>query len=93
MRNSEWEVCPGCRGEGTQVRVEFSVWTEDDRFNDPEGFEEMMSGRYDEVCRVCEGRRVVKPEHIAAHEDRRSELRMRAMEDGDWESYQLYGVY
>lgn len=87
---TEWELCPECRGEGKVVHPALSVWTEEDRYEDPEGFEDMMAGMYDQRCKRCDGRRVVEADNEEEQEDweeRLADARTRAMESGDAEAF------
>jgi hypothetical protein len=62
-----WEICGGCRGAGMRVHPALSVWTSDDRAEDPDGFEDMLEGRYDVSCDECGGSGKVK-ELVDTHE-------------------------
>jgi len=91
----KWEICSRCDGEGTQVHPAFSVWTSEDRAEDPEAFEAMMAGAYDIPCKVCGGTGKVKIheddgtcEEYDDYQERYNDARTRAMEMGDWEAYQ-----
>lgn len=55
-----FEVCPKCEGRGKHVDPTDSVWTEEDRERDPDGFEAMMAGGSDVTCSHCSGQRVVR---------------------------------
>ncbi len=93
----DWELCPRCRGNGTIVHPALSVWTAEDRDNDPEGFEQMMEGHYDIKCPECNGLRVISSNDSATYHDRRSEkigaTKLMAMESGDYELYQDASLY
>ena len=78
-----WMICPECEGEGTMVHPACSVWTQDDRAEDPDGFEAMMHGAYDIRCAHCGGSGKVKEDF--QDEFDYTDARMRAMENGDWE--------
>ncbi len=80
-------VCPECYGEGKMVHPAVSMWTEDDRMEDPDGFDYMLSGGYDITCPCCKGVRVVEdtPDFWEQREDDKQDRRTRLMEDG------LYG--
>lgn len=53
----KYRVCPKCDGEGVIVNPVLSVWTQDDIADDPESFEAMLEGRYDQTCNLCGGKR------------------------------------
>lgn len=84
-----YEVCPECRGHGQTVHRALSVWTEEDRYADPDGFEDMMQGVYDVVCGTCRGERVIdvseKAQEKRAYD--REDAMTRAAEDGRWDDY------
>jgi DnaJ-class molecular chaperone len=82
-----YEVCSRCRGNGTVVRAIMSVWTEADRDEDPEGFDQMRRGQHDVPCPMCGGKRVVEAggEAEASYADRMEDAKTRAMENGDYE--------
>jgi hypothetical protein len=50
-----WIICERCRGEGKHVHDAYSVWTDEDRYEDPECFEDMLDGKYDVTCEACHG--------------------------------------
>lgn len=79
---AKYEVCPRCEGEGKIVHPGLSVWTESDRWEDPEGFEDMMSGRYDVTCPECHGLRVVTENQEEEYEERRRDEHTRLAESG-----------
>jgi DnaJ-class molecular chaperone len=82
---SAWRLCPKCEGEGTTVHPALSVWTAEDRYEDPEGFEDMMAGRYDVTCTRCDGKRVVPDtdEEQENWDERVQETRTRGAESAD----------
>lgn len=85
-----WEICPRCEGEGTIVHPACSVWTEEDRFEDPDGFEAMMEGDYDVTCARCGGSgkiQVDDEEDTDDYHERLADARLRGAESGDWELY------
>lgn len=94
---TNWTVCPECLGDGKVVHPALSVWTESDRHEDPEGFENMMRGDYDRVCETCRGLRVVDQEEWESKAEERAEwredARIRAMESGDPEAYYNPDLY
>jgi len=69
----EYELCPQCRGSGKMVHRALSVWTQEDRYADPDGFEDMMRGCYDVVCDRCNGLRVVTVESEREFSERRQD--------------------
>ena len=83
---SEFKLCPKCRGKGTVVHEALSVWTEEDRYADPEGFEEMRRGVYDVACPRCGGEKVVPDteEEVDDWQDREWDRRTRMAESGMW---------
>lgn len=81
-QRTEWMVCPECQGEGKQVNPVLSVWTEQDRLDDPESFEAMLAGRYDQVCRRCNGRTTVTVASEADWQDQERDRRTCLMESG-----------
>lgn len=80
--SQKWRVCPLCRGEGTVVARHSRVWTQDDRDQDPDGFESMMAGHYDETCERCQGRRVVNGTTEREYHEEEQDRRTMLMEDG-----------
>ena len=78
----KFEVCPTCAGEGSTVHPGLSVWTESDRYDDPEGFEHMLAGRYDVTCPECNGLRVVDAARRAEYADERADHFTRLAESG-----------
>lgn len=81
---AKYRVCPQCEGEGKMVNRAVSVWSEDDRYDDPDGFEDMMNGVYDVTCDKCRGQRVVSAQ------DERDFAERRAMH---FEMLREQGVY
>lgn len=79
---SKYRVCGTCKGEGKIVNPVVSVWTEDDRADDPEGFEAMLEGRYDVACPECGGKRVVTAGEHREYLEREQDRRIRQMESG-----------
>ena len=84
--SAQYEVCPKCEGRGTAVNPVLSVWTESDRYDDPEGFERMLAGDYDVICPRCNGLRVVSQESEEDFRERVEDAHTRAWESGDRES-------
>lgn len=84
---SRWSICSRCEGEGTTVHPALSVWTQEDRYNDPDGFEEMMNGRYDVRCPKCHGSGKVLQEDEDDYAERLADARLRGAESGDPELY------
>jgi len=82
MTSTKYHVCQTCRGEGKVVNPAVSVWTADDRYDDPEGFESMMRGDYDVTCPECFGKRVVTRSEAAAFAERERDRRTMFMESG-----------
>ena len=83
----KWEICPSCEGEGKVVHPACSVWTAEDRYEDPDGFESMMNGDYDVTCAECHGSGKVRAEDEEKYRERLEDARIRAMESGDPEMY------
>jgi hypothetical protein len=79
---SKYRVCPRCEGEGSVVNPVLSVWTESDRYDDPEGFESMLRGDYDVACPECGGKRVVTEQDEDDYREREQDRRTRDMESG-----------
>lgn len=77
-----FRVCDTCRGHGKIVNPVLSVWTESDRADDPEGFDEMLAGTYDVTCPECQGLRVVNRARRAEYRDEESDRRVRLYESG-----------
>lgn len=46
--------CGGCRGRGMSSAY-LGAFTQEDRMQDPEFFEDYMAGEYDRTCDVCRG--------------------------------------
>ncbi len=70
---AKYRVCPQCEGEGRMVARHSQVWTESDRDEDPEGFQNMLEGRYDVACDMCKGLRVVTAAQIKEFHHRRDD--------------------
>jgi RecJ-like exonuclease len=86
-----WKICPRCEGDGKVVHPACSVWTQEDRYNDPDGFDEMMEGAYDVTCQRCGGTGKVRSdgedEDGYSYAERLADAKLRGMEDGDPELY------
>jgi hypothetical protein len=80
--NEEYIVCPTCHGHGQIVHPALSVWTQSDRYEDPEGFEGMMRGDYDVPCPECEGLRVVTLSRMQAYAREQADHRTYLLESG-----------
>jgi DnaJ-class molecular chaperone len=78
----KYQVCGTCQGEGKIVNPAVSVWTYEDREEDPEGFEHMMEGRYDQACPECGGKRVVTEEQIQEYREKREDYFTMLQEQG-----------
>lgn len=81
-RKVKWMLCPQCEGEGMMVHRAMSVWTAEDRYEDPDGFEDMMNGFYDVECDMCHGLRVVDKEMMKQFEEEREDHYTMLMEQG-----------
>jgi len=79
---AKYEVCSNCQGEGKVVNPALSVWTESDRAENPEGFENMMRGDYDQPCGECKGLRVVTQEQEQEWGQKQEDHRTFLMESG-----------
>ena len=57
---SEVIVCPRCRGKGSHLidGMREHAYTVEEMDEDPQFFEDYMSGAYDKACDECHGRRV-----------------------------------
>lgn len=57
----KFAICQTCAGRGKHVNpsIDCGGITEDDFDREPDFREEYMSGRYDQVCNECGGKRVV----------------------------------
>ncbi len=69
----KYKVCPQCEGEGRMVARHSQVWTQSDREQDPEGFQAMLDGQYDQQCDMCQGLRVVTARQIREFGQRRED--------------------
>jgi len=78
----KYRVCPKCQGHGSIVNPYVSVWTAEDRDNDPDGFESMMAGDYDVTCPECSGKRVVTRQDEEDYREREADRRVQMMESG-----------
>lgn len=100
-----WQICSHCRGNG-QSSAYLGAFTQEDREQDPDFFEAYMEGEYDRPCDVCGGtgkvqevdvdnldevQRLAYDEFLDDCQEVAAERRMRALEDGDFESF--YGGY
>lgn len=83
-KRHDYKVCPECRGEGKVVHRAVSVWTSEDRAEDPDGFEDMMRGMYDVPCPECNGLHVV---------DQEVEEEFKDKEDAHFEMLREQGIY
>jgi hypothetical protein len=83
----KWQICPECDGEGKVVHPACSVWTADDRAEDPDGFEEMLQGTYDVICATCHGSGKVQRDDLRKRKNQLESCRLRGMESGDPEMY------
>lgn len=89
MSTRKWAICPDCRGEGMVVHPALSVWTAEDRAEDPDAFEAMMHGDYDQGCDRCGGSGKILVGGTAEREfrERLAEAKLRGLESGDPELY------
>lgn len=78
----KYHLCPQCQGHGVTVHAAVSVWTESDREEDPEGFEDMLAGHYDVTCPRCRGLRVVDTAREEEFTEEEDDRRTRLMESG-----------
>lgn len=66
-RNSQWIICRACGGEG-KSSGHLGAFDAAEMAEDPDFFEDYMSGVYDRCCEVCEGKgRVKVTEPDASH--------------------------
>lgn len=92
MGNPKYRVCSRCDGEGKIVNPAVSVWTHQDRVDDPEGFEGMLRGDYNVTCPKCRGNRVTTRSDEEEYRHNVEDARIYAMESGDFETV-MNGVY
>lgn len=61
----QYEVCPCCGGSGTVVNpsIDCRGLSHEDFCEDPDFLEDYCSGVYDIRCNVCDGNRVIDPDH------------------------------
>jgi hypothetical protein len=78
----KYEVCGTCQGEGKIVHPALSVWNESDRYEDPESFENMMNGDYDQTCPECDGKRVTTKVQEKRYAEKQQDHRTFLMESG-----------
>lgn len=59
---TKWDVCPVCDGEGKHVNpaIDCNGLTAEDFAEDPDFYDEYMSGTYDVTCNRCNGRTTVR---------------------------------
>ncbi len=81
-------LCNRCQGKGTVWHSALAVWTEEDRFLDPDGFQDMMDGVYDVPCPQCNGLRVVSTNMRKEYVERVENQRLADHENGDWGNHQ-----
>jgi len=95
MAKTKYHVCPVCRGEGKTVNpnIDADGLTAEDFREDPDLAEMYMSGVYDITCMACNGMRVVTKARMKELAHNAEDRRLRAMEDGDYESYRVAGDY
>lgn len=89
MSKEKYQVCPVCQGEGTTVNpnIDAHGLSPEDFHDDPDFAEDYHSGVYDITCQACEGKRVITAKRLEELEEAAQDRRLRAAEDGDWESY------
>ena len=58
--NFEWQICHGCRGEGTRVHEALREFNDEYAAEDPDYAESYFSGGYDVCCEDCDGSGKVK---------------------------------
>ena len=82
-------LCPVCSGHGTTVNpdIDSHGLSAEDFREDPDFAEDYFSGTYDIQCQACLGKRVVTAQRLEELEQAAEDRRLRAAENGDWESY------
>jgi len=65
---AHYEVCPKCAGEGkhSNPSLDSNGFSDEIRSDDPEFYEDYMSGRHDITCTECKGKRVVPVVDVSA---------------------------
>lgn len=90
---NKWKICPICRGDGTHVNpnIDACGLSSDGFYDDPDFFEDYMSGVYDVRCLTCEGTGKVLASELNIKmkklQESAAERRLSAMEDGNFEAY------
>ena len=74
----EWTVCPNCAGSGGSSNYLGSFTAKEWAEEDPEFQDDYMSGRFDQLCSECDGRRVVA--RIPERESLSNEEQIEALE-------------
>jgi DnaJ-class molecular chaperone len=88
-KKRKWTICPACDGEGTTINpaIDCHGLTREDFAEDPDFAEDYMSGVYNITCAACSGSGKVTAERIKQLHQAAADRRLRAREDGDWESF------
>lgn len=87
-KHGKWSICPACEGEGKTVNPNLDAnGLSDEMVEDRDFMEDYMDGAYDVPCAACDGTGKVTQERIDRLHEARSERRLAAMENGDWEAY------
>jgi len=85
----KWHICPACQGEGTCVNpaIDSHGISSAEFYEDPDFAEEYFSGTFDVPCGCCKGTGKITEERLEERLQAAEDRRLRAAEDGDWESY------
>ena len=56
-KHDPWLICPACKGEGSHVNpnIDAGGISAEDFYDDPDFFDDYMSGMYDVPCDACHG--------------------------------------
>lgn len=88
---NKYQVCPRCEGEGTHTNPAIDGnGLSQECVDDPDFMEAYLGGFYDVPCELCKGQRVVTDEQIEERHEERADLRLAALEDGDYETARYY---
>ena len=93
---ANWQICPGCQGEGKCVNPNIDdrgiTASEMDELG-PDFAEEYWNGGFNITCKACGGSGKITEERATELADNADARRQAAAEDGDWDTYSGAGDY
>jgi hypothetical protein len=92
-KHDPWLICPACKGEGSHVNPNIYAGgiSAEDFYDDPDFFDDYMSGMYDVPCDACHGPGKVRESRMKELREQAADRRLAAREDGDFEGYLVAG--